>query len=107
MSAQSRCIAAAVAAAALSLIAIPAGTTPAAASGSVVAFNGDASPGTIVVRTNERRLYLVLGQGRAMVYPVGVNLAHGDTGLFTVCTNGTTGCATSSGAVQGTISTCM
>ena len=40
------------------------------------------------------------------IYPVGVNLAHGDTGLFTVCTNGTTGCATSSGAVQGTISTC-
>ena len=75
MSAQSRCIAAAVAAVGLSLIAIPAGTTPAAASGSVVAFNGDASPGTIVVRTNERRLYLVLGQGRAMVYPVGVGRA--------------------------------
>src|SRR5207247_1974546 len=24
--------------------------------------------------------------------PVGVNLAHGDTGLFTQCVNGTTGC---------------
>jgi lipoprotein-anchoring transpeptidase ErfK/SrfK len=33
------------------------------------------SPGTIVVRTNERRLYLVLGQGRAMAYPVGVGRA--------------------------------
>jgi len=40
------------------------------------------------------------------IYPVGVNLAYGNTGLFQVCTNGTTGCATSSGAVQGTISTC-
>ncbi len=40
-------------------------------------------------------------------YPVGVNLAHGDTGLFTVCQNGQTGCATDSGAVAGTISTCM
>jgi hypothetical protein len=40
-------------------------------------------------------------------YPVGVNLAHGNTGLFQVCKNGTTGCATSSGAVQGTISTCI
>ena len=28
-----------------------------------------------MVRTNERRLYLVLGQGRAMVYPVGVGRA--------------------------------
>jgi len=35
-------------------------------------------------------------------YPVGVNLAHGDTGLFTVCTNGPTGCA-SPEAVDGTI----
>ena len=31
--------------------------------------------GTIVVRTSERRLYLVLGQGRAMAYPVGVGRA--------------------------------
>ena len=30
------------------------------------------SPGTIVVKTNERRLYYVLGDGRAIVYPVGV-----------------------------------
>jgi hypothetical protein len=40
-------------------------------------------------------------------YPVGVNLAHGNTGLFQVCTNGNTGCATDSGAVPGTINTCM
>ena len=46
--------------------------TPAASAREVVAFNGDVSPGTIVVRTNERKLYLVLGNGRAMRYPVGV-----------------------------------
>jgi Putative metal-binding motif len=39
-----------------------------------------------------------------MVYPVGVNLAKGDTGLFTVCQNGPIGCA--NGATAGTISTC-
>jgi lipoprotein-anchoring transpeptidase ErfK/SrfK len=66
---------AAPAAAALYLLAIPAITTPAAARGDVVAFRGDASAGTIVVRTNERRLYLVVGQGRAIAYPVGVGRA--------------------------------
>ena len=67
--------AAPLAAAALYLLGIPATTTPAAARGDVVAFRGDASAGTIVVRTNERRLYLVLGQGRALAYPVGVGRA--------------------------------
>jgi lipoprotein-anchoring transpeptidase ErfK/SrfK len=38
----------------------------------VVPFDGGASPGTIVVRTSERRLYLVVAPGRAMRYPVGV-----------------------------------
>jgi hypothetical protein len=37
-------------------------------------------------------------------YPVGVNLAFGNTGLFRACKNGTTGCA--SGSVMGTINTC-
>ena len=36
-------------------------------------------------------------------YPVGVNLAAGNTGLFTQCVNGTTGCD----GTGGTISTCM
>ena len=36
-------------------------------------------------------------------YPVGVNLAFGNTGLFTQCVNGTTGCA----GTAGTISTCI
>ena len=38
----------------------------------VVGFRGDYSPGTIVVKTNERRLYLILDSGHAMRYPVGV-----------------------------------
>ena len=41
----------------------------------VVRFNGEFSAGTIVVKTNERRLYLVMGDGRAMRYPVGVGKA--------------------------------
>jgi lipoprotein-anchoring transpeptidase ErfK/SrfK len=36
-----------------------------------VSFNGFAA-GTIVVRTSERRLYLVTGDGQALRYPVGV-----------------------------------
>jgi lipoprotein-anchoring transpeptidase ErfK/SrfK len=75
MGARVRCIAASLAAAAFSFISNTASITPAVASGSVVAFNANASPGTIVVRTSERRLYLVLGQGRAMAYPVGVGRA--------------------------------
>ncbi len=40
----------------------------------VVQFDG-AAPGTIVVKTNERRLYYVVGQGQAIRYPVGVGRA--------------------------------
>jgi hypothetical protein len=36
-------------------------------------------------------------------YPVGVNLASGNTGMFNDCVNGATGCA---GTVTGTITTC-
>ena len=41
----------------------------------VVAFRGDVSAGTVVVRTSERRLYYVIGDGRAVRYPVGVGRA--------------------------------
>ncbi|KIZ37617.1 MULTISPECIES: L,D-transpeptidase [Rhodopseudomonas] len=41
----------------------------------LVAFQGDYSPGTIVVKTNERRLYLVVEPGQAVRYPVGVGRA--------------------------------
>ena len=62
---------AAVPAAAI-LIAIVATSQPAQARGDVVAFSGGYSAGTIVVKTNERRLYYVMGDGRAIRYPVGV-----------------------------------
>lgn len=46
-----------------------------AAAREVVAFLAAYSAGTIVVKTGERRLYLVLGDGRAVRYPVGVGKA--------------------------------
>ena len=48
--------------------------TPAAAA-TVVAFDGGYWPGTIIVRTKERKLYFVVGFGRAVQYPVGVGRA--------------------------------
>jgi hypothetical protein len=43
---------------------------------------------------------------RGRSHPVGGNLAVLDRGLFAQCVNGATGCATASGAVAGTITTC-
>ncbi len=49
--------------------------TPAwAATHDVVSFSGY-SPGTIVVKTQERRLYYVIDPGRALRFPVGVGKA--------------------------------
>jgi lipoprotein-anchoring transpeptidase ErfK/SrfK len=48
---------------------------PAQARPDMVGFQGNYSPGTIVVRTSERRLYLVLDPGHAVRYPVGVGKA--------------------------------
>jgi lipoprotein-anchoring transpeptidase ErfK/SrfK len=57
------------------LVLLAAMISPAPASArEVVKFQAE-SAGTIVVRTQERRLYLVLGDGRAMRYPVGVGRA--------------------------------
>src|SRR5260221_6936644 len=50
-------------------------STAAEARPDVVGFRGDYSPGTIVVRTNERRRFLVLDEGHAVRYPVGVGKA--------------------------------
>ena len=51
------------------------GATPAAAR-EVVAFrDNNVSAGTVVVRTHERRLYYVLGDGKAIRYPVGVGMS--------------------------------
>jgi lipoprotein-anchoring transpeptidase ErfK/SrfK len=47
-------------------------TGPAAARPELVGVSNQYSPGTIVVKTTERRLYLILDDGHAMRYPVGV-----------------------------------
>jgi lipoprotein-anchoring transpeptidase ErfK/SrfK len=39
---------------------------------STVAFPARVKPGSIVIRTRERRLYYVVGNGQAIVYPSGV-----------------------------------
>ena len=38
----------------------------------IVAYTGGHAPGTVVVNTSERRLYLVLADGRAIRYGIGV-----------------------------------
>lgn len=58
---------------ALGLIWLLAG--PAMAAPQKVSFVTDAAVGTVVVRTTERQLYLVLGKGMALRYPVGVGRA--------------------------------
>ena len=64
-----RCCAAVVFAA-LAFVAAPASARE------IVSFGTPGySAGTIVVRTTERRLYLVLGNGQAIRYPVGVGRA--------------------------------
>ena len=47
----------------------------AASARETVRFSGSEAPGTIVVRTTERRLYLVTEPGKAMRYTVGVGRA--------------------------------
>ncbi len=49
--------------------------TAALARPDLVASPAGYSPGTIVVKTSERKLYLVLGEGLAVRYPVGVGKA--------------------------------
>jgi len=49
-------------------------TAARAATHDVVSFSGF-SPGTIVVKTHERRLYFVIDRGRALRFPVGVGRA--------------------------------
>ena len=48
---------------------------PAQANGDLVALPAAYAPGTIVVKTSERHLYLVIGPGQAIRYPVGVGRA--------------------------------
>lgn len=47
-----------------------------AGAGSLVAYEQTEAPrGSIIVKTSERKLYLLLGGGKAIVYPVGVGRA--------------------------------
>ena len=57
---------------AVTLVGLVISTAPSVAAGKVVAFRSDAVSGTVIVRTGERKLYLVLGEGRALRYSVGV-----------------------------------
>jgi lipoprotein-anchoring transpeptidase ErfK/SrfK len=62
-------------AAAAAVVAATLSVAPATAR-EVVAFRDPGvSAGTVVVRTHERRLYYVMGDGRAVRYPVGVGMA--------------------------------
>jgi len=54
---------------------LAAATAQAVQARGIVGFSGNYSAGTVVVRTNERSLYYVLGGGKAIRYPVGVGRA--------------------------------
>jgi len=62
-------------AACVALASVTVGGTRALAAPEMVAFSSGYHPGTIIVRTGERRLYLVLGGGAAIRYQVGVGKA--------------------------------
>src|SRR5437868_14539335 len=51
------------------------GAAPAKAREVVSFRDNSVSAGTVVVRTHERRLYYVVGDGTAIRYPVGVGMA--------------------------------
>ena len=62
-----------LAAASAALVFAAAATIPQSAqAGAMVGFTGGYSAGTVVVKTGERSLYYVLGNGKAMRYTVGV-----------------------------------
>jgi lipoprotein-anchoring transpeptidase ErfK/SrfK len=60
--------------AAVALFVLAAGTVTGATARQIVNFSGY-SPGTVVVKTNERRLYFVMPGGKAVRYVVGVGRA--------------------------------
>ena len=63
----------AVVAAAIATFALA--SEPAQAHGDIVSVKDSFMPGTIVIRTGERRLYYFVGVGEAIRYPVGVGRA--------------------------------
>src|SRR5262249_29629444 len=62
-------------AACAALAAVALTNSPAVAAPEMVAFTAGYRPGTITATTSQRRLYLVLGGGAAVRYPVGVGKA--------------------------------
>ena len=60
---------------AIATFAFASGPGPAQAHGDIVSVKDSYMPGTIVIRTNERRLYYYVGTGEAIRYPVGVGRA--------------------------------
>jgi lipoprotein-anchoring transpeptidase ErfK/SrfK len=60
---------------AVAVVAFGFAAAPAQAHGDRVTVKEGYSPGTIVIRTNERRLYYFTGSGEAIRYPVGVGRA--------------------------------
>lgn len=60
---------------AFATIAIACSGNPAGAASTIVPFASDLAPGTILVRTEERALYLVMDGGMARRYTVGVGSA--------------------------------
>jgi lipoprotein-anchoring transpeptidase ErfK/SrfK len=69
----SKCLGSLAGSAAIGVI-LCVGSAPAEAR-EVVAFRDGAAAGSIIIKTSERRLYYVMGDGRAMRYPVGVGKA--------------------------------
>jgi lipoprotein-anchoring transpeptidase ErfK/SrfK len=65
-----RCVKVVICAAVVALLGLAVPVDPASAREVVAMPYG--SPGQIIVRTQERRLYYVIGDGRAIRYPVGV-----------------------------------
>ena len=58
---------------------------PAAVAGDTVAFDSSYAAGTIVIKTGERKLYYVTGQGQAIRYPIAVGMPGREwTGTNTV-----------------------
>ena len=56
-----------------------------------------------IVKSGDKNLAIYTSPTN-QIYPVGVNLGHGDTGLFRQCVNGPTGCG--GGSTPGSINTC-
>ncbi len=53
----------------------------------------------------DKNLAFYTPAGSMEKYPVGVNLASGNTGLFTQCVNGTTGCSGNAGSITTCLAT--